>query len=51
MLRGQLFEIKGADPLTYAVGALLMIVIALLAAWVPARRAARIHPMDALRCE
>ncbi len=51
LLQSQLFEIKCGDPLTFAVGALLMIVIAMLAAWLPARRAAKIDPMEALRYE
>ncbi len=51
VLQGQLFEINGTDPLTYAIGALLMIMIALLAAWIPARRAARVDPIGALKCE
>ncbi len=51
LLESQLFEIKGSDPLTFVIGALLMIVITLLAAWLPARRAAKIDPMEALRYE
>jgi putative ABC transport system permease protein len=51
VLENQLFEIKGGDPLTYLVGAFLMIAIALAAAWIPARRAARVDPMEALRAE
>jgi predicted permease len=51
LLQSQLFEIKGSDPLTFAVAALLMTAIALFAAWLPARRAAKIDPMEALRYE
>ena len=40
-----------ADPLTLIAGALLLLVIALLAAWIPSRRAARVDPLEALRAE
>jgi ABC-type antimicrobial peptide transport system permease subunit len=49
VLRAQLYEIEPTDIRTYvAVGAGLLIV-GLLASWLPARRAARIDPMTALR--
>jgi len=49
LLRAQLFEITPTDTVTYvAVGAGLLIV-ALVASWIPARRAARIDPLVALR--
>jgi putative ABC transport system permease protein len=51
VLQSQLFEIQSSDLLTYAVGAVLMGAVALLAAWIPARRAARVDPMTALRHE
>lgn len=49
VLRGQLYGIDATDPVTFGVVALLLLGVALLAAWVPARRAARIEPMVALR--
>jgi predicted permease len=44
-----LFGIEPADPLTIGGAVVLMCVIALLASWVPARRASRLEPMTALR--
>jgi putative ABC transport system permease protein len=50
-LSGLLFEIEPTDPGTFlAVGAVLS-AVALLAAFVPARRATRVDPIDALRAE
>ena len=51
LLRRFLFEVQPFDPLTYGVVPLLMLLLAVLAAWVPARRAASIDPMVALRSE
>jgi putative ABC transport system permease protein len=46
-----LFGIRADDPLTLAEAAVLLAMVALFGAWVPARRAARIDPMVALRYE
>jgi ABC-type antimicrobial peptide transport system permease subunit len=51
LLKQFLFEVSPLDPLTYISVPLLMLLLALLAAWVPARRAASIDPMKALRTE
>ena len=46
-----LFEVKPTDPVTLIAVALLLAAVALLACYIPARRALSIHPMTALRCE
>jgi putative ABC transport system permease protein len=46
-----LFQVTATDPPTYAFSPLILLVVALLACWIPARRATRVDPMAALRCE
>jgi putative ABC transport system permease protein len=50
-MRGLLFELSPTDPATFATIATILAVVALIAAWVPARRAASVEPMKALRTE
>jgi len=51
LMQRLLFEVGPTDPTTFASVALLLGGIALFACWLPARRAAKIHPMEALRYE
>jgi len=51
VLRGFLFEVGALDPITYCAVAALMLLVAMTAALVPARRAASVDPMEALRAD
>jgi ABC-type lipoprotein release transport system permease subunit len=46
-----LFGVEPNDPRTLLAAALLLLTTAFLAAWLPSRRASRVEPMSALRCE
>jgi putative ABC transport system permease protein len=49
LLASQLYHVSATDPQVFGAVALLLIAIALIACWLPARRAARVNPMMALR--
>jgi Acidobacterial duplicated orphan permease len=50
-IRSLLFEVERLDGVTFVGVAVLMLCVAMLACWLPARRAAKVAPMVALRCE
>ena len=51
LIAAQLFGVSPTDPLTYCAVAVVLLLITLFACWLPARRAAGLDPLAALRCE
>jgi ABC-type antimicrobial peptide transport system permease subunit len=50
-MKSVLFGVASSDPITRWSAAGLLLIVALASSWIPARRAAHVHPMDALRRE
>jgi predicted permease len=51
MIASQLFGLKSGDPLTFLVASAVMVAVTMMASYLPARRAASVDPMQALRSE
>jgi putative ABC transport system permease protein len=51
LMKSLLFNVSAIDPATFTLLPLSLLAVALLACWLPARRAAKVDPMVALRCE
>ena len=51
LISSLLFGVTTKDPLTFAAVAFVLAIVALVACYIPARRAARVDPIEALRCE
>ena len=51
LMAKQLFGVSPHDPLTYASVAFVLVLVAIAACYIPARRAVRVDPMTSLRCE
>jgi len=51
LVKSLLYGIAPYDPATFSVGVFLLLAVALAASWIPAQRAAKVQPMEALRHE
>ena len=48
-IKSLLFGVSATDPLTFLIGGVLVIGVALYASWIPARRATKVDPISTLR--
>jgi ABC-type antimicrobial peptide transport system permease subunit len=46
-----LFQVSPHDPIAFAISAAVLMAVSALACWIPARRAARVNPLEAIRYE
>jgi ABC-type antimicrobial peptide transport system permease subunit len=51
LLEGLLFGVRPTDPLTFSIIAAVLLLVSLVACWIPARRATRLNPLVSLRSE
>jgi len=51
LVRSMLYGLQPADPVSLVLAGCLLLLVALVAGWLPAMRASRVEPMDALRHE
>jgi predicted permease len=51
LIKQQLFAVDSIDPISFAVALLVVSLMTVIAGWLPARRAAKVDPVTALRCE
>ena len=51
LLEGNLYGVTARDPATFATAVVVVVIVTLVASYLPARRASRVDPLATLRCE